>query len=250
MVIKKKIALAYTRVSTRQQAEDGVSLKTQTERIESYCDYKGFVLEDIIEDSGISGSKNRTRSGFVDLLDQIQSNEYNALVLFDLSRLSRDMLTLLALERLLDEQEMELHTIEGQIDTSTPDGFMNFAMKSFLGEMERRQVKYRTRKAMQFKKSQGNVVGSIPFGYRRDDDMLVLNPEEQRIVKLVNKWYSADLHLAQIVDRLRKKGLNSRSGKPFTSQQVKRMITGYENKWRKGNGKIKKNIRRFVMAIG
>jgi DNA invertase Pin-like site-specific DNA recombinase len=50
------------------------------------------------------------------------------------------MLTFLCLERLLDEYNVELHMVDGEIDTSTPDGFMGFAMKAFLGEMERRQA--------------------------------------------------------------------------------------------------------------
>ena len=56
------------------------------------------------------------------------------------------MLTLLAFERLLSEYDIELHTIEGQIDTSTPTGFMSYAMRAFVGEMERRQIKYRTKR--------------------------------------------------------------------------------------------------------
>jgi site-specific DNA recombinase len=103
----------------------------------------------------------------------IETGDVDVIVLYSLERISRDMLTLLALKRLLDERGVELHTVEGMIDTATPDGFMSFVMKSFLGEMERRQVKYRTKKAMEYKKSQGAVVGSIPFGYRREGSALV-----------------------------------------------------------------------------
>ena len=106
----------------------------------------------------------------------IESGRVESVVLYSLERISRDMLTLLAFDRLLDEHDIELHTIEGQVDTSTPDGWLNFAMKAFLGEHERRQVKYRTRQAMAFKRSQGSVVGSISYGYRRVGDHL--EPDE------------------------------------------------------------------------
>jgi DNA invertase Pin-like site-specific DNA recombinase len=94
------------------------------------------------------------------LLNRIENHDIDAIVLYSLERLSRDMLTLLALERFLYERDIELHTVEGQVDTSMPDGWLNFAMKAFLGEMERRQVKYRTKRAMEYKKSQGAIVGS------------------------------------------------------------------------------------------
>lgn len=46
------------------------------------------------------------------LLDKVESNGIDAMVLHSLERLSRDMLTLLALERLLDERDIEHHTVE------------------------------------------------------------------------------------------------------------------------------------------
>ena len=52
-------AIGYIRCSTSSQAEDGVSLDNQRDRIENYCRYKGFELAGIIEDAGISGGKNR-----------------------------------------------------------------------------------------------------------------------------------------------------------------------------------------------
>ena len=90
-------AIGYIRVSTEEQGREGVSLENQRARIEGYCSYKGFALIDIIEDAGISGGKNKTRPGFMVLLDRIESNGIDAIVLYSLERLSRDMLTLLAL---------------------------------------------------------------------------------------------------------------------------------------------------------
>jgi DNA invertase Pin-like site-specific DNA recombinase len=58
---------------------------------------------------------------------------------------------------------------------------MSFTMKSFLGEMERRQVKYRTKKAMEYKKARAEVVGSIPYGYRRNGKSLVEDIMSRRL---------------------------------------------------------------------
>ncbi len=165
-------SVGYIRVSTEEQAKEGISLDNQIERIKGYCQYKGFELCEILRDEGISGSKNKDREGFARILEKIEGNGFDAIVVYSLDRLSRDMITLLAFERLLNEYDIELHTIEGQIDCSTPDGFMNYAMRAFIGEMERRQVKDRTKKAMEHKKRNGEVVGSIPYGYRRVEDRL------------------------------------------------------------------------------
>jgi hypothetical protein len=43
--------------------------------------------------------------------------------------------------------------------------------------------------------------------------------------------------------------MKARSGKPFTSEQVKRLIPGYRAAYNKGNGTMGKAIRRFIEAI-
>ena len=57
-------AIGYVRVSTEEQAREGVSLENQKDRIRNYCQYKGFSLAQIIEDAGISGGKNKARARF------------------------------------------------------------------------------------------------------------------------------------------------------------------------------------------
>lgn len=242
-------AIGYIRVSTEKQASEGISLENQKEQIEKYCRYKGFELAGIIEDAGISGGINKARPGFISLLDRIEAGEAGTVVLYSLERLSRDMLTLLALERLLDEYGIDLHTVEGQIDTSSPDGFMSFAMRAFMGEMERRQVKHRTRKAMQFKKSQGQVVGSIPYGYRRAGDRLEPEATEAGTVSTAQRLYAKGKGLTEIARELKEQGITTRTGNDFTPGQVKRILPEYQNINAKTHTRLSQEIRNFVTAI-
>jgi len=241
-------AIGYIRVSTEGQAKDGVSLDNQKERIKAYCLYKGFELVEIIEDAGISGGKNKDRDGFNHLLDMIEEGRAQTVVLYSLERLSRDMLTLLALERLLDEYDIALHTIEGEINTSSPDGFMNFAMKAFLGEMERRQIKHRTKKAMEYKKAQGEVVGAIPFGHTRQNESLIEDPKEQAVIAMANRLYSEGQKVSAITREINQAGHTTRNGKAFSDKQIVRMIEGYETK-AKVKSAFGSNVRSFINAI-
>lgn len=240
-----KRAIGYVRVSTEEQAKEGVSLEAQEERIRKYAEYKGFDLIEIIRDEGKSGG-TANREGFQKLLARIEANGFDALILFSLDRLSRDMLTLLALERLLDECNVELHTIEGQIDTSTPDGFMNFAMRAFLSEMERRQIKYRTKKALEHKRQRGEVIGQVPYGYRREGDHLVENEKEQKIIKRINRMYRLGKSLNAIAKELNEAGVRTKSGTKWTAQQVKRLINGYESKRESANAD---KIKSFILSL-
>jgi len=242
-------AIGYIRVSTEEQAQRGISLENQAERIRGYAEYRGIELVAEIEDAGVSGGINLAREGFIELLNRVEAGGIDVIVLYSLERLSRDMLTLLALERLLDEYDVELHTVEGQIDTSTPDGFMNFAMKAFLGEMERRQVKHRTKKAMEHKRSHGQVVGSVPYGFIREGKDLIPNLPEQAVVRTVNELYQGGRRLVDIVAHLNNQGIVTRDGKAWTPQQVKRLISGYRGSFKKSQTKIATATRTFIEAI-
>ena len=122
-------------------------------------------------------------------------------------------------------------------------------MKAFLGEMERRQVKYRTKRAMEYKKSQGAVVGSVPYGYRRNGNGLQEHPEEQEVIRIVNQLYKKSPRLVDICRILEERNIKARNGRNFTSQQVKRLIPGYQNSFVKANGTLGRHIRRFIEAV-
>jgi site-specific DNA recombinase len=202
-----------------------------------------------IRDEGISGGKNKTRTGFMRLLDAIEAHEVNVIVLYSLERLSRDMLTLLALERLLDEYDCELHTVEGTVNTATPDAWLSFAMKALLGEHERRQIKHRTKRALQHKKSNGQVVGSIPYGFTRNQDSLVPIEEEQAVISKVNELYHKGMNLAEIQRYLRKNGIKTRNSKDWDASQVRRLIEGYTMRFKHSKSQIGESIREFITAI-
>ncbi len=54
-------AVGYVRVSTSDQAENGVSLEAQESRIRSWCMANGYDLAAIHSDAGLSGSRADNR---------------------------------------------------------------------------------------------------------------------------------------------------------------------------------------------
>jgi len=54
-----KTAIGYVRVSTQEQATEGVSLDAQRDKLRSYCKLNGLKLIDILADEGISALRDR-----------------------------------------------------------------------------------------------------------------------------------------------------------------------------------------------
>ena len=64
---KAQRTLGYCRVSTEEQAREGVSLEAQEKQIRRYCDLYGLELVEVLRDEGVSG-KSMERPGMVELM--------------------------------------------------------------------------------------------------------------------------------------------------------------------------------------
>ena len=122
-------------------------------------------------------------------------------------------------------------------------------MKAFLGEIERRQLKYRTKKVMEYLKENRKVAGHVPFGYRRVGDELVEVPEEQEIIRIANEIYAKTGKLKPVVEFLNSNRYRTRNGKPWTYEQVKCLIKGYKPRRQKKRSEIADIIKAFVLSL-
>ena len=215
-------AVAYIRVSTSGQAEDGVSLELQRAKVESWAQLNDAELLDVVADEGLS-AKSVNRPGLQRAVELAKRNRA-ALVVYSLSRLSRSTRDTLHLVAELEKAGCELVSLSEKIDTSSAGGRMVFRMLSVLNEFEREQLAERTRAAMQHLKAQGRVVGSVPHGYTRSGDELVLNVGEQRVVDLAQQLRVKGLSLRAISDELAARGAFNRAGRPFNPKSVRSML--------------------------
>jgi site-specific DNA recombinase len=215
-------AVGYVRVSTQHQAEEGVSLEMQQTKIEQWCALHDAELVGLHLDE-ISG-KSTARAGLRAALAEVKKHK-GALVVYSLSRLSRNTRDTLALSDELDGAGCDLVVLREQVDTSTPSGRMVFRMLAAINEFEREHLSERTAHAMQHMRAQGLRVGSIPHGYRLADDGKRLVPEdsEQRIVRLVKQLRAEGMTLQAISDELAKEGCFNRHGRPFNPRAIRSM---------------------------
>jgi site-specific DNA recombinase len=75
MKTQTKQAIGYIRVSSAQQAQEGVSLEAQQAKIEQWCLANGYELVNVFKDEGISGKRMDTRQGFAGCLGNHQEGQ-------------------------------------------------------------------------------------------------------------------------------------------------------------------------------
>ena len=216
-------AIGYIRVSTDEQAKEGVSLENQEQKIRDYCKLKDFEILEIIQDAGIS-AKNLRRPGAQKVIEMAQDRIIDAVVVYKLDRMFRSTVDALETTRLFDKLGVSFHSIEETIDTKSAMGKFFFTLTAALAEMEREIIGERTRDVLQRKKANGEVYGHVPFGFKRFKGRLLNHNDEQKIVKTVLGMRGRGFNYSTISRELNQMGFKTKKGNQWYPQTVKNVV--------------------------
>ncbi len=218
-------AVGYVRVSTIDQAEEGVSLDAQEQRIRAWCDLNEYELMDVKVDRGLSGGRADNRPALQEALQAVGRGD--ALVVYSLSRLARSTRDTLSIADGLDRRNADLVSLSERIETTSAAGKMLFRLLAVLAEFERDVVAERTSMAIRHMQSIGRFIGGEPpFGFRVVDGWVHIHEEEYKVVRLAHDLSRQGLSLRGVARALTVVGFSTRAGSPFHHNQVKRMING------------------------
>ena len=223
----KGVTVAYLRVSTEEQAREGVSLAAQREAVEAFARARGETLAAVYVDAGASGS-TLDRPGLADMLAAVDAGGVACVVTFKVDRLSRSQRDLWATVERMQEAGTGLASVTEPIDTTSPSGRAMLGMLGVFAQMERETLAERTRAGMAQVKREGRHCGRVPYGFRLDPDArpgtLVADPDEQRTIAAVAAMRAEGSTLAAIARVLNASGYRTRSGARFRSETVRRLV--------------------------
>jgi len=179
-------AVGYIRVSTREQALEGVSLAAQEERIRAFCQAKGWELLRVYRDEGVSG-KSLDRPGVQAMIHDLKGDGVNVVVVLKLDRLTRSIRDLGSLiEDLFGG--VALAAVDGSLDSSTAGGRMVVNLLGSVAQWEREVIAERTKDALTFKREKGEWCGRIPFGFKvGEDGRLVEDAESMKTIQAMKR---------------------------------------------------------------
>ena len=219
--------LGYVRASTNEQAENGVSLKAQEQRIREYCKAQGWQLVEVVRDDGYS-AKDLKRPGLRRVLEKFPEKHrpFQEIVIVKLDRLTPSVGDLADLTRRADKHEVALVSIQEAVDTATATGQLFRNMVACLSEWERGVIGERTKEALAHKRRNGERIGPIPYGYTLDGDKthLVPDPTEGRVVARIIRERKRGVSLGRIADGLNADRITTKGGKAWYPATVKSVL--------------------------
>jgi DNA invertase Pin-like site-specific DNA recombinase len=208
--------VGYVRVSTDDQAREGVSLGAQQAKLEAYCVVKDWTLVEVIRDEGVS-AKSLKRPGLQRLLAMVRARHVDVVAIAKLDRLSRDVRDVYALVELFEKADVALVSLQESLDATTATGRAMIGMLAVMNQLERELIAERTREAMQHLKAQGERYCHAVF-----DDAAVLAVMQQH--RAAGRSYAAIAH------ELNAAGIPSTLGGQWLANAVRRILLRQEPK--------------------
>jgi site-specific DNA recombinase len=218
-------AIGYTRVSTDKQADHGVSLDAQSEKIRAMATVQDAELVGIITDAGES-AKSLNRPGVEQLLAMVDAGAVNVVIVAKLDRLTRSVKDLAVLLERFQKRGVSLVSVAESLDTGTAAGRLVLNIMVSVSQWEREAIGERTKDAMAHKKASGERVGTVPFGYRVAADGVRLESDEaeQGILEKIRALRASGLSTRKIADELNRQGVTNRRGSGWRFEYVARAL--------------------------
>ncbi len=232
--------IGYCRVSSDEQARNGVSMADQAERIEAHAKASGYQLLRIESDRGVSGYKApEKRPAMKRALAAVKAGEADGIVAIALDRLSRNALEFMQLVDESDKQGWRLISMDLNLDTGTATGKLVAHVLAAVAQLYRDQISERTQSALDLVAREGRArSGDVPYGWRTasgkvktvkgDRARIVKHPEEQRTLAKMLRMDEKGEGPQKIANALNKAGIRTRKGKSWYRQLVYELLLSYE----------------------
>lgn len=218
--------IGYCRVSTAGQAENGVSLDMQKDKIKAFCLLHGYQLTAIYEDAGRSAKDIKGRPEFQRCLDELISGKTNGLIVYKLDRAFRSTVDCLTIIEQLESKGLLFMSVMENLNTQGAIGKLFLSILASLSTFERALTAERTSQALQSKKEHGERIGQVPYGFALSTDgvKLIQEPSEQTVIRTIVRYHKTGLSNNAIACRLNERKIPTKNSGLWRNHTVKGIL--------------------------
>lgn len=229
VVTKQKRAVAYVRVSTTEQAEQGYSIDAQIQTIRQYCNRQGIDLVEVYADRGISGKSLQKRKRLQAMLAGAKNDEFDMVVIWKNSRLARNVKLLLEIVDILQAHNIELYSISENFRIDTASGKLMLQVMASVSEFERNEISENVVLGMKKRARDGYTNGNQVLGYDNVEEAdgtktLAINDDEAPLIHFIFERYLQHQGLRAIANEMNRRGYRTKKGNPFSTTAVRDIL--------------------------
>lgn len=253
-------ALAYERVSSKAQGDEGISLEYQEFNAEHYAHRKKIqIVHSFIV---VESAKEKGRKNFNLMLDAALQYGIKDLIFKNTDRMCRNYHDWQRVQDLVDKHGYNIHFYQPNrvinVKSNYNDRFI-LDIEVATAKQLSQKISHDIREVHQYKAEQG-ISYKWPFGYAFDKKQkkIIIDRENENLCRYIfdefdNNRYS----LNRFVDLLNEQGYRTQTGRPWRVSQLHRMLTNpfyhgefmYKGELRKGSHDAYYDKQRYLERI-
>jgi site-specific DNA recombinase len=222
MAETRKRAIAYLRVSTAKQAEEGLSLQAQEERLAAMAKAEGWDLLEIVTDAESGGKRRENLEAiFADL------ERFDVLLIDKVNRFGRRFSHSVQLKEVLDDNGKLLYCREPRMNYSDTNGKFMWNILSTFAEHERAEIGERVAAtSAQHRRAGKPAGGRPPYGYQRLEAQGPFTPDPAKapVVLRIYDDYVSGMAMLGIQKALNADRIPSPSGGRWGHKSIQRIL--------------------------
>lgn len=219
--------MIYVRVSSvGTRDRDSASYQTEDEQRakgEAYATKHDIDVVGVYSDIDVSGARF-DRDGLGQVMELADAGAIDAVIVYDVSRLGRNLRGILEAVDQLSAKGVALLSTYENVDRSTTDGELHFGMVALIAQHQRSRLADHLEASKANARRRGVLVGPTPFGYQRSADAtLEPHPAEAQVVVDMYAARAAGETFAQLAARMDAVKL-TRTGRPRSATAASKLI--------------------------
>lgn len=215
------MAVAYGRYSTDHQ--DASSLEYQIMEIQKFCAQNSIPLTNFYFDEAKSGT-NTNRQGFQNLMSAARQKVFDTVVIYDITRGSRDVADWFAFRKQMAELGIRVLSVSDKLgDIYNPGDFLQELITVGIGQHQVLSTRAKSMDSVAVKAKSGAFLGGCaPLGYDIVDGLYVINEREAQIVRTIFSLYARGESYEKILSAI--PGAIGKRGRPIGKNSLNSIL--------------------------
>ena len=214
-----KTAVIYARYSSTNQTEQ--SIEGQVHVCQDFAKRNDIIIVDSYIDRAISG-KTDERESFQKMLKDSNNKKWDYVLVYKLDRFARNKYESAIHRKHLKDNGIKLLSAMENIP-ETPEGVLLESLLEGMNQYFSEELAQKVSRGLHESRMKGHCIGSVPYGYIKENKKLIVNQEEAEILTRIYNDYASGKTILQICKDLENESITNK-GQKFIPQTIRHFL--------------------------